>query len=44
MRPLHLTMTAFGPYADTKKLDMGKLGNDGLYLITGYGSRQNYDI
>lgn len=35
MRPLHLTMTAFGPYADTKKLDMGKLGNDGLYLITG---------
>lgn len=35
MRPLYLTMTAFGPYADTKKLDMGKLGNDGLYLITG---------
>lgn len=35
MRPLHLTMTAFGPYADTKELNMGKLGNDGLYLITG---------
>ena len=35
MRPLYLTMTAFGPYADTKKLDMGKLGNNGLYLITG---------
>lgn len=35
MRPLYLTMTAFGPYTDTKKLDMGKLGNDGLYLITG---------
>lgn len=35
MRPLYLTMTAFGPYADTKELNMGKLGNDGLYLITG---------
>ena len=35
MRPLHLTMTAFGPYADTKKLDMEKLGKTGLYLITG---------
>ncbi|CDD35651.1 exonuclease SbcCD C subunit [Roseburia sp. CAG:309] len=35
MRPLHLTMTAFGPYADTKKLDMEKLGKAGLYLITG---------
>ena len=35
MRPLQLTMTAFGPYADTKVLDMEQLGSDGLYLITG---------
>lgn len=35
MRPLQLTMTAFGPYADTQTLDMEKLGSDGLYLITG---------
>ena len=35
MRPLYLEMSAFGPYADVTKLDMDKLGNKGLYLITG---------
>ena len=35
MRPLYLEMSAFGPYADVIKLDMDKLGNKGLYLITG---------
>ena len=35
MRPLYLEMSAFGPYADVTKLDMDKLGNKGIYLITG---------
>lgn len=35
MRPIKLTMRAFGPYADTVTLDMDSLGKDGLYLICG---------
>ncbi len=35
MRPLKLTMTAFGPYAGTETIDFGRLGTSGLYLITG---------
>ncbi len=35
MRPIKLTMSAFGPYADTETLDFGKLGKAGIYLITG---------
>ncbi len=35
MRPIELTMSAFGPYADKETLDFGKIGNDGIYLITG---------
>ena len=35
MRPLLLTMTAFGPYPETITLDFDKLGSSGLYLITG---------
>ena len=35
MRPLKLTMSAFGPYAGETVLDFEKLGTSGLYLITG---------
>ena len=35
MRPIKLTMTAFGPYADKTVLDLDSLGKSGIYLITG---------
>lgn len=35
MRPLKLTISAFGPYAETCELDLDSLGTSGLYLITG---------
>lgn len=35
MRPLHLTMSAFGPYAGTVEVPFDDLGNHGLYLICG---------
>ncbi|MBE6114228.1 MAG: SMC family ATPase [Erysipelotrichaceae bacterium] len=35
MRPLHITISAFGPYANITQIDMEKLGTNGLYLITG---------
>lgn len=35
MRPLKLTMSAFGPYAEREVVDFEKLGEQGLYLITG---------
>ena len=35
MRPVKLTMSAFGPYAATTVIDFEKLGENGLYLITG---------
>lgn len=35
MRPLKLKISAFGPYAGVTELDLEKLGENGIYLITG---------
>lgn len=35
MRPLTITLSGFGPYADKTVIDMRLLGKSGLYLITG---------
>ena len=34
MRPIKLTVSAFGPYAGKTILEMDKLGENGLYLST----------
>jgi len=35
MRPIKLTISAFGPYAGRSVLEMDRLGKEGLYLISG---------
>lgn len=35
MRPLKLTVSAFGPYAGKVVMDLERLGEQGLYLVTG---------
>ncbi|MDR3590718.1 MAG: SMC family ATPase [Negativicutes bacterium] len=35
MRPLRLTMTAFGPYAGSEAVDFGRLGTASFFLIHG---------
>lgn len=35
MRPIKLTVSAFGPYAGKTEIELEKLGDRGLYLITG---------
>lgn len=35
MRPTGLVISAFGPYAGKQELNLDKLGENGLYLITG---------
>lgn len=35
MKPIKITVSAFGPYAGKEEIDMTKLGSHGLYLVTG---------
>ena len=35
MRPIKLTLSAFGPYACCESIDFRVFGNEGLFLITG---------
>lgn len=35
MRPVRLTMSAFGPYMEEQTIEFDKLGISGLYLVTG---------
>ena len=35
MKPLYLSMTAFGPYSGEVNIDFTKLGEQGIYLIAG---------
>lgn len=35
MRPISLTISAFGPYIKEQKIDFSNLGSQGLYLVTG---------
>ena len=35
MRPLKLILTAFGPYVERQEIPLERLGESGLYLISG---------
>ena len=35
MKPIKLTMNAFGPYASMTEIDFSRLGENGVFLITG---------
>ena len=41
MRPLKLTLSAFGSYAGTETVDFTTFGENGLYLVTGETDRNN---
>lgn len=44
MRPLNLTMSAFGPYAGRTTVDFSVLGTSGLYHHRRHGCRQDDDL
>lgn len=35
MKPIHLTISAFGPFAENVEIAFSKLGNGGLFLVSG---------
>ena len=35
MKPIKLVISAFGPYKDIVEIDFTKLGDNGIFLITG---------
>ena len=35
MKPLKLTMTAFGPFAGSETIDFSSLTENGIFLVTG---------
>ena len=35
MKPIKLTMSAFGPYKEETIIEFDKLGDSGLFLVTG---------
>lgn len=46
MRPIKLTMSAFGPYADVTEINFASLGSSGVYLVcgdTGAGKTMIFD-
>ena len=45
MKPIRLTMSAFGPFGDRQVVDFEKLGVTGLFLISGdTGAGENYNF
>jgi len=35
VKPLNITLSAFGPFAEKTEIELNKFGNKGIYLITG---------
>ena len=45
MKPISLTMQAFGPYLDAATVDFSRLGEHPIFLITGStGGGENYNF
>lgn len=45
MKPLRVKISAFGPYKDSVTIDFTKIGENGIFLITGdTRSWKNYNI